>query len=365
MANPEHVALVRKGKEAIAEWRRANPWKRLDLSGADLRRAWLAGADLRRTKLSGANLSSADLSGSFLRSVELFGANLIEARLSQADLSRAMLMEAHLTAARLWRANLTEASLSGANVAVAMLAEANLTDTNLTLANFSGTYLRQADLSGARLGATSLSNVDLSQVIGLATVEHELPSSVGVDTLIASFRGAGNRLTPELRTFFRGAGVPKELLEALPGIVAQVKYYSCFIAYGQPDLEFAQKLYEDLGARGITCWLYDMDATPGEPTWREIGEKRRGAEKTVVLCSAKALVRDGVLKEIEEQIDEDPDKLVPVSLDDLWKEEGFRVMRASRDLKPFLMERNYADFANLGYEEALDRLLAGLRRKGG
>jgi len=46
--------------------------------------------------------------------------------------------------------------------------------------------------------------------------------AAGVDTLIASFRGGGNRLTQELETFFLGAGVPKALLDALPGIVAEV-----------------------------------------------------------------------------------------------------------------------------------------------
>ena len=49
MANPEHVAVVRKGKDAIAEWRRSNPGVQLDLSGADLRSTEgpdLAGADL-------------------------------------------------------------------------------------------------------------------------------------------------------------------------------------------------------------------------------------------------------------------------------------------------------------------------------
>lgn len=77
----------------------------------------------------------------------------------------------------------------------------------------------------------------------------------------------------------------------------------------------------------------------------------------VVLCSVAALVRDGVLKEIEEQIDEDPDKMVPISLDNLWKERGFRVMRGDRDLKPLLLDKNYADFAKLPYEEALAQLL--------
>ena len=87
----------------------------------------------------------------------------------------------------------------------------------------------------------------------------------------------------------------------------------------------------------------------------------------VVLCSAAALVRPGVRKEIEEQIDEDADKLVPISLDDLWTQSGFLVVRDGRDLKPFLVERNRLDFsgweADQGrYDQALELLLKGLTR---
>jgi uncharacterized protein YjbI with pentapeptide repeats len=348
MANPEHVALVRKGAEAIRECQQAHPNERLDLTEADL--SW---ANLR-----GANLREADFSDA-----DLFEANLIGANLSGADLSGAKFHGANLRGANLPSANLSGASLFWADLPSANLSGASLTEAHLDAADLDG-----ADLSEAYFALTSLSDIDLSKARGLGTARHLAPSSIGTDTLIASFRGAGNRLTPELRTFFRGAGVPQELLDALPTIVADIKYYSCFISYGQPDLELARKLDKDLRARGVSCWTYEMDKTPGERTWREIGSKRREADKMVLLSSSAALVRDGVLKEIEEQIDEDPDKVVPISLDDLWKERGFRVQRAERDLKPFLMERNYADFSNWDsdaarYDKALEELLKGLRRE--
>ncbi len=158
--------------------------------------------------------------------------------------------------------------------------------------------------------------------------------------------------------------MPAELLKVLPQIVAETRF-SCFIAYGEPDRAFGERLHKDLTGRGVSCWEYAIDATPGERTWREIGEKRREADKFVVLCSAAALVRPGVLKEIEEQMDEDLEKMVPISLDELWKEPGFRVMRRSRDLKPFLLERNHADFGQgKDYQQALQRLLTALERKG-
>ncbi len=313
MANPEHVAIVKQGAEEIRKWRADNPGILLDLQYADLSGANLSEAILFRANLSGANLSEANLSG----------------------------------------ANLSGANLSGAN----------LSGANLSGADLSGADLSGADLSGAKLANTAFSDCDLSSCAGLDEVEHMYPSSIGVDTLSKTLRGAGGRFTAEQLIFFKGAGVPDALLKELPRIMAETKYFNCFISYGQPDEKFATKLKEDLTSRGATCWLYKLDNTPGERTWKEIGQKRREAEKVVVICSANALVRDGVRKELEEQIDEEPDKIIPVSLDDLWKHPGFGVVRGERDLKPFLLDRNYADFANMEYEEALKRLLIGLQRK--
>ena len=88
----------------------------------------------------------------------------------------------------------------------------------------------------------------------------------------------------------------------------QNQYCYCFVCYGVPDKEFAERLVDDLRKFGVPCWLYSMDYTSGEWTWREITQKRREADKMIVLCSAKSLIRGDVLKEIEEQIDETPEK---------------------------------------------------------
>jgi len=276
-----------------------------------------------------------------------------------ADLTGARIFLARLAGADLSRADLSRADLAGAD-----LSRADLSAANLLRAHLAGAGATETHFAGARLGFTSLGNCDLSQATDLSSVDHIVPSSIGVDTLIVSFRGAGNRLTPDLEAFSLGAGVPRELLAELPRIVGAVEFYPCFIAYGQPDEGFAKRLRGDLAGNGVSCWLYALDATPGERTWAEIGRERRQADKMVVICSAAALIRDGVLKEIEEQIDEDPDKMVPISRDNLWTQPGFPVTRGSRNLKPFLLDRNYADFSDESvYEGSLQRLLRALRRK--
>jgi hypothetical protein len=162
-------------------------------------------------------------------------------------------------------------------------------------------------------------------------------------------------------------GRPKQIYITRSGIefylTPKFNYYSCFISYGEPDKIFTEKLVKALEEKQIACWYYSADNTPGERTWREIGRKRREAEKMVVLCSIASLIRDGLLKEIEDQIDEDPDKIIPISLEPLWKEQRFLVRRGTNDLKPFLIERNYADFSNLDkFEDSIERLFHGLEK---
>ncbi|MBI4297613.1 MAG: toll/interleukin-1 receptor domain-containing protein [Chloroflexi bacterium] len=359
MANPEHVEVVKQGREAIDRWRQAHPGGRLSL-----RKAKLSDIDLHLANLSGAQLSSADLFLTVLSRADLSNADLSRANLSSADLRGAELSRAELIGAELFAADLTGANLSGANLSGANLGGANLSNANLSGASLIGAEMYGAILYQARCVRTTFYGVDLSQVRGLGRMQHFGPSSIDIDTLIESCRNAEGERILGIGAFFRDAGVPQALLEGLPGILAEIKYRTCFIAYGEPDRAFAERLHDDLVSRRVSCWLYSMDATPGERAWPEIPRRRQEVEKLVVLCSAQALALDGVLKEVEEQTDEDLDKMVPVSLDNLWKEPGFKVMRGDRDLKPFLLERNYVDFSGASlYEKSLEQLLKGLERK--
>jgi uncharacterized protein YjbI with pentapeptide repeats len=369
MANPEHVEVVRKGKDAIQSWRKDHPSEVFDLAGIHL-----MGIPLVSVDLSKADLSKASLISVHLGKADLSGANLTDAVVVYTMLPLAKLDGATLHRAELKTSDCFSASFSGADLSLADLFETNFKYSDLRQANLSGADLKgvtlfrtnvtDANFADSVLDETVIADCDLSHAKGLGEARHESPSSIGLDTMIKSFRGAGNRLTQDLESFFLSAGVPQDFLSRLPRLASEIRYSNAFVCYGAPDKAIAAKLVEDLRVRGISCWLYSMDYTVGERTWEEIGRVRRETEKMIVLCSMKALVRDGVLKEIEEQIDENPDKIVPVSLDELWKEEGFHVVRDERDLKPFLLERNFADFSKESdYKESLGRLLKGLERQ--
>jgi len=347
MANPKHVAIVRKGAAAIEKWRRNNKDEFLNLGGADLHKCQLSRVDLAGAYLSYANLTLANLSGSNLAGAHFCDAILTGANLSDADLSRTDLTLANLKLVELSRANLSESKLTGAVLYLPDISEGTVS------------------LKHAIMRNTALISCDMNDFEGLETVKHEGQSDIDTSTLFLSYVAAGMRFANGIESFFLNAGVPKKLLDSLPEIVAGIEYCNCFVCYGEPDKSFAERIVRDLKAKGAQCWIYSLDSTPGKRTWPEINQRRREAERMIVLCSAPSLIRDGVKKEIEEQIDEESDKMIPISLDNVWNEEGFTVKRGQHDLKPFLMERNYADFCDpTKYDASLDRLLKGLKRSG-
>ncbi len=99
MANPEHLALVKSGVDALNAFAREHEDVALDLERADL-----SGMDLRNARLQAARLSNSDLTGCDLRNT----------RFNSADMRGASLRNADLRGASLHRADLTGADLRGA-----------------------------------------------------------------------------------------------------------------------------------------------------------------------------------------------------------------------------------------------------------
>src|SRR5258708_6622489 len=221
MANQEHLDKLKQGVEV---W---NQWKREYFDENADKRAYFFDADL-----SGMNLE-----GVYLEEVSLRYANLSGAKLKGADLSVSSLVGADLSGA-----DLSGATLEGTDFSIADLSGANLSGANLSMADLSRANLSQANLSGAELRGTILGDVDLSVAKGLETVNHDGPSTIGIDTIIKS-----QGKIPEI--FLRGAGVPPSIIEAIPSLVDSLKpidFYSCFISHSSRDQELAEQLRSNL-----------------------------------------------------------------------------------------------------------------------
>ena len=156
MANPEHLAILKKGVAAWNEWQMQHlhiqpDLSRADLSGRDLNRVELDGANLRKANLSGANLSEASLKGAYLREVDLSGADLSGAHLDGAEFNWAQFGAADLSEADLSWADLSQANLVSAKLIKANLNGANLESVDLRHSQVCGGNLTEATLTGCRL----------------------------------------------------------------------------------------------------------------------------------------------------------------------------------------------------------------------
>jgi uncharacterized protein YjbI with pentapeptide repeats len=334
MANPEHLAKLKKGVEEWNTWRRSNLTVVSDLRGADLHRADLNGADLRA-----ANLREADLSGANLREADLSGANLREADLQRADLQKADLREANLS-------------------------EANLRGADLHRADLSGAALRGANLSEANLLETVFGDTNLKDVQGLDACHHFGPSILDHRTL------AKSGLLP--LPFLRGCGLPDQYIEYLPALFNQaIQFYSCFISYSTKDQAFAERLHADLQNKGVRCWFAPHNIQGGKKIHEQIDEAIRVYDRLLLIISEASMNSEWVKTEIanarQKELDNGERVLFPISLVPFETVRGWKNFDAdsgkdsARELREYLIP-DFSDWKNHDdYQEAFERLLKDLK----
>jgi uncharacterized protein YjbI with pentapeptide repeats len=343
---------------------------RADLRGTDLRGAALTKADLREAKLSkarfrGANLSDADLRGAILSEASLVGADLSDANLNKADLRGANLGGANLLQADLREADLSEADLTGVHFNEANLSEANLSEANLSMADLSRADFRGVNLGGAIIGWTVFSSVDLSTVHGLDTVNHVGPSTIGIDTI---YRSGGN--IPEV--FLRGCGVPDTFIEYMASLVGKpIEFYSCFISYSTKNQDFAERLHNDLQAKGVRCWFAPEDVQGGKKLHEQLEEAIRLHDKLLLILSPHSMASEWVKTEIynarQQEIKSGRRKLFPVSLAPFETIRAWQAFDADtgKDMAREVREYFVPDFSNWkdhdAYQKAFDRLVRDLK----
>lgn len=356
MAHPEHVEIVKRGADAIREWRKKNPDVRLDLNGANL---------------SGANLCRANL-----READLFSAKLIGTDLSEADLIGAILCGANLSDANLSGTDLQESDFGEANLCGADLRRVDICRTILNSADLRGSEFAEAKIIGAVLG-----DVDLSVAKGLETVRHDGPSTIGVDTLVRS----QGRITDG---FLRGCGFTQwQVLEAKlydPALTAeefvelQYKVFQqrnrgplciggVFISYSRTDSKFVDKVYKRLSKEGVPTWLdrHDLDAGPLQ---KQISRAIRLNDVVLLVLSEASIKSDWVENELDmarrKEKEESRDALCPVALDDAWKAKVANVEGDDRALWRTLAHKNILDFSSWktkAFDGQFDKLLRGMK----
>jgi uncharacterized protein YjbI with pentapeptide repeats len=161
MANPEHLAALKKGVDAWNRWRDAANSTAVDLSGADLSGMKLNGVSFLRANLTGANLTKTQLEHAQLKDANLTGATLVDANLEHVYAREARFDNVVATGANFEVATLRGATFRGAKLSGARFHRAYLRETDLTGADLTGCWLRFAVLEGAQCEGTDFAGADL------------------------------------------------------------------------------------------------------------------------------------------------------------------------------------------------------------
>ncbi|MGB8194444.1 MAG: TIR domain-containing protein, partial [Chitinophagaceae bacterium] len=142
--------------------------------------------------------------------------------------------------------------------------------------------------------------------------------------------------------------------------IKQEKFYSCFISYSYNDQPFAEKLYEDLQAVGIRCWLDTKDLKIGESWSAQIDRAIEANEKHLIILSNSSIKSKWVLKEIESALNlekESKKSLVfPIRIDDsIFNQNDIPAIT-------LLKEKHIGDFKNWGNEKFYHKAFSSLVR---
>jgi len=352
MANKNHANLllqagVRKWNHWIAKAKSEDTHLIPDLSGLDLSEINLSWANLAGVNLSQTNLSNADLRFTVLSNTNLSRANLSDANLSDINLSKS---------------NLSGAILNGANLSNTKLSYTYLIGAHLLNTDLSGTDLFDTNFSNAIVGFTNFSNTDLSRAIGLETIKHLFPSTIGVNTILKS-----QGKIPDV--FLKEIGTSYEIIKQVKSFVKKPWWnYSCYISYSSDDQEIAHHLCIDLQRSGVHCWLGAEDLKIKYGIHLNLSETLDINDRVLLIISESSImsswienVVDEVIEKETQLFDEMDSKqlLFPIDIDNSTIETSKawidKICR-TRHINSF---NNWKDYYS--YKEAFQYLLCSLR----
>jgi hypothetical protein len=230
-------------------------------------------------------------------------------------------------------------------------------------------HLSGANLSGAIFRLTFLSDLDLSMAQGLEDAKHLSHSTIGLDTV---YRSQGK--IPE--SFLRGCGVPESFIVYMRSLTrAPSDLYSCFICHSTEDQDLAERLYADLQARGVRCWLAPHDAQGGRKIHEQFDEAIKAYDKLLVILSDASMKSNWMKTEITNaharEQEQRQQMLFPISRVAFNRIKEWRLYDADTGINTAgeIRKRLIADFSNWknhdSYQQAFERLVRDLKAQPG
>jgi TIR domain/Pentapeptide repeats (8 copies) len=268
--------------------------------------------------------------------------------------------------ANLNRTNLNRTNLSGADLSEANLSEGNLSEAVMLRATLWSAILDRANFERTVVASTIFGNVDLSSCRGLDSVQHDGPSTLGVDSII---RSKGR--IPEI--FLRGVGLPDEWITYIPSLVGDgIQFFSCFISYSNADKPFAIRLHDSLQSKGIRCWLDEKHLLPGDDISRELKQGIYLWDKFLLCASKNSLTSWWVEDEIKTTLEKERvlrkergkpiRKLIPLNLDGYMFTEAWDLGVLANEIRSRVAadSRDW-EKPNSNFSQKVDRVIKALR----
>jgi len=308
-------------------------------------------ANLEGEVLSGIDLKNKDFRAAILRNVEFVGCDLSEVNFADADLSGA-----NFRNAKLENVDFSNANLSRANFHKASLLEAVFTGSNLFMTNF-----REASI-----GKIVFAELEMETCVGLDSVKHTAPSSIGVECLYQ----AGASLPIQ---FLKGIGLSQILIDYLPDLVEAgrpIQFHSCFISYSHEDEVFARKLWSNMRNERIRVWYAPEEMKGGKKLFEQIDRAIHLHDKLLIVLSKSSIASNWVQTEIrrarrQEKLD-GKRKLFPIRVCDMQTLKEWECFDSDSglDIAQEIREFFIPDFSDWKSEEKFHRSPTGLRVEG-
>ncbi len=372
MANEKHLSILNRKGEA---------WQRLmnthiddipDLSGADLSNCDFSNMRFADVDFRESNLENTNFSHCFIHSCDFSRANLEKAHFnnsevinscfrtvdaSGADFENSRISYSEFIESKFIGSTFNKSNIEFSLFNLAVFEEAKLINSNIGICHFYRCNLLNTDISKAKIGYLTLCDLDMSCMIGLESVKHRAPSTIGIDTLYES-KGR----IPE--SFLINAGVPEDFISRATSIISKKPLFaSCFISHSTKDQSFAEKLHADLQKNGVRSWFAPKDIKIGDKIRKSIHESIRENDRLLVILSKNSIASDWVEQEVETAFEEERKRktevLFPVRIDSsiMETDEAWAAdIRNSRHIGDFIQWED-----RLAYLKAFDRLLRDLK----
>ncbi|MGZ8900270.1 MAG: toll/interleukin-1 receptor domain-containing protein, partial [Limisphaerales bacterium] len=266
-----------------------------------------------------------------------------------ADLS-----DANFRGAKLQNVDFSNANLSRANFFKATLTGASIIDANLYCTNF-----RESEI-----GQTIFANLEMDTCVGLDSIQHSAPSSLGVECLF--------RAGPGLPTsFLKGIGFSQILLDYVPSLVdagRTIQFHSCFISYSHTEEAFARKLWLRMRDEKIRVWYAPEDMKGGQKLFEQIDHAIHLHDKLLIVLSKASISSNWVQTEIKrarrrEKLD-GRRKLFPIRLCDMQTLHAWECFDSdsAKDIAEEIREYYIPDLSGWQKEDNFEREFQKLRR---